>query len=76
MQKECQRASTDANRDDPLLAEATAEADWRMVLQIDTDDSRNSAFMWGDVGRLYFWMRRSDLTARDFDRAWLILQCS
>jgi uncharacterized protein YwqG len=76
MQKECQRASTNADPDDPVLAEATADANWRMVLQIDTDDARNRYFMWGDVGRLYFWMRKCDLAARDFDSAWMILQCS
>ena len=32
--------------------------------------------MWGDVGRLYFWIRDADLRARRFDATWLILQCS
>jgi uncharacterized protein YwqG len=34
-----------------------------------------AGMMWGDAGRIYFWIRREDLLARDFDRSWLILQC-
>jgi uncharacterized protein YwqG len=29
----------------------------------------------GDAGRLYFWIRKLDLRARDFSRIWMILQC-
>lgn len=47
--------------------------DWRLLLQIDTDD--NAGMMWGDVGRLYFWMRQRDLQAARFEEAWCILQC-
>lgn len=32
--------------------------------------------MWGDVGRIYFWIREQDLKNFDFDKTWLILQCS
>lgn len=32
--------------------------------------------MWGDLGRLYFWIRDDDLAARRFEKAWLILQCT
>lgn len=31
--------------------------------------------MWGDVGRLYYWIRREDLAQRRFDKVWLVLQC-
>ena len=31
--------------------------------------------MFGDCGRIYFYIRREDLLARRFDRAWLVLQC-
>jgi uncharacterized protein YwqG len=30
---------------------------------------------WGDVGRIYFWIRAADLEARDFSRVHLSLQC-
>lgn len=48
--------------------------DWVLLLQLDSDD--DLGWCWGDVGRLYFWIRRADLQAHRFDQAWLILQCS
>lgn len=49
-------------------------SEWRLLLQIDTDD--DLGMMWGDCGRLYYWIRGEDLLRCAFDRAWLILQCS
>jgi uncharacterized protein YwqG len=48
--------------------------DWELLLQIDTDEE-GPGWMWGDVGRLYFWLRKDDLVARRFEKAWLVLQC-
>jgi uncharacterized protein YwqG len=48
-------------------------ASWRLLLQVDTDD--DLGWMWGDAGRLYYAMRQEDLMARDFGRAWMVLQC-
>jgi uncharacterized protein YwqG len=50
-------------------------ADWRLLLQIDTDEE-GPDWMWGDCGRLYFWIRREDLARRDFSGVWVVLQCS
>lgn len=50
-----------------------AAASWRLLLQIDSDD--HAGMMWGDSGRIYFWIRREDLARRDFDGVWCILQC-
>lgn len=47
--------------------------DWRLLLQVDSESS--AGMMWGDVGRIYWWIRRADLASRRFDRAWLVLQC-
>jgi len=49
-------------------------SDWRLLLQVDTDEE-GPGWMWGDTGRIYFWIRRQDLAARMFERSWLILQC-
>jgi hypothetical protein len=29
----------------------------------------------GDAGRVYFWARRQDIEASDFEGSWAILQC-
>lgn len=48
-------------------------AAWRLLLQVDSQEE--AGMMWGDVGRLYYWIRHADLLARDSDLSWLILQC-
>jgi uncharacterized protein YwqG len=48
--------------------------EWRLLLQIDSDDVLGSE--WGDTGRVYFWIRDRDLAARRFDSAWHVMQCS
>jgi uncharacterized protein YwqG len=49
-----------------------AATDWRLLLQVDSDDH---GMMWGDVGHIFFWIRKQDLAERDFSKCWLILQC-
>jgi hypothetical protein len=51
-----------------------APADWQHLLQIDSDEG-SPGWMWGGSGRIHFWIRRTDLAARAFEKAWLILQC-
>ncbi len=46
--------------------------DWTLLLQIDDDE--DAGMQWGDLARLYFWIRAADLRARNFDRVWVILQ--
>lgn len=80
MQVECQLVSHGIGTgdptayDDPRAETLVDEADeWRLLFQLDSDD--DAGMMWGDCGRLYFWMRGGDLEARRFERAWMILQC-
>lgn len=47
--------------------------DWLLLLQLDSDDE--ARIMWGDLGMLYFWIRRDDLQNRRFDKVWMTLQC-
>jgi len=47
--------------------------DWILLLQLDSDEDAD--MMWGDGGRLYFWIRQADLAKRDFSKVWMILQC-
>ncbi len=59
---------------DPAILELLDGAGaWRMLLQLDSDDI--PGFMWGDAGRLYFWIRNDSLERHDFDDVWVILQC-
>lgn len=47
--------------------------DWILLLQLDSDDV--VGLEWGDAGMLYYWIRKQDLAAREFDRVWMTLQC-
>ena len=47
--------------------------DWELLLQIDSDP--NASMMWGDCGEIYYWIPRKELQERNFDAAWMILQC-
>ena len=61
--------------EDPRRAELEKGAiDWQLLLQIDSDEE-NAGMIWGDVGRLYFWIRRDDLKKRAFENVWMVLQC-
>lgn len=57
----------------PEEALAAGALDWRLLLQIDTDE--DAGMMWGDCGTLYYWIKEDDLRAAAFDKSWLILQC-
>lgn len=48
--------------------------EWQLLLQIDSDDKAN--MLWGDVGMLYWCIRREDLRHRRFDRVIVTMQCS
>jgi uncharacterized protein YwqG len=48
--------------------------DWNLLLQIDSEEDK-TGMMWGDAGRLYFWIKEQDLKNLNFDKSWFILQC-
>jgi uncharacterized protein YwqG len=81
MELECQLASNGVYCGGPEGYESekakhlqSGAADWRLLLQIDTDEE-GPGWMWGDVGRIYFWIKEHDLKNLRFRDAWLILQC-
>lgn len=80
MQLECQLVSNGlycgdgSGYNDPRRFELQKGVeDWVLLLQLGSDEI--AEMMWGDCGRLYFWIRRQDLIERRFDKAWMILQC-
>ncbi len=80
MELECQLASNglycgnQSGYEDPRASALEAgAADWKLLLQIDTDDDLE--VMWGDDGRLYFWVREDEAKQCDFSNAWVVLQC-
>ena len=60
---------------DPMAKFLEPESEnWRLLLQVDSNDE--NGMVWGDCGRLYFWIRKQDLLNKNFDKAWFILQCT
>ena len=49
--------------------------DWTLLFQLDTVEQEGFSLMFGDGGRIYFYIRKEDLRAKRFDRIWLVLQC-
>lgn len=81
MQLECQLVANGlycgdtSGYDDPRADELRPGAsEWRLLLQVDSDD--RAQMMWGDVGRLYYWLPREAIDHGDWGSAWMILQCS
>ena len=62
----------DGYSDERVAALEPGATDWRLLLQIDSDDS--AGLMWGDTGTLYVWVREQDARAGDFSRVWTIVQ--
>jgi len=63
------------NMPEPVLPafSAVQEADWRLLLQVDSDEN---GMTWGDVGRIYFGLPRQALATRDFSQTIAELQCT
>ena len=46
---------------------------WHLLLQLDSNDE-TANMLWGQAGRLFFWIREEDLKQQNFEKAWAILQ--
>lgn len=49
--------------------------DWRILLELETDFD-GPGWMWGDLGKVFYWIKRDALAAREFEKCWGIMQCS
>lgn len=56
-------------------AEQWSARDWLPLFQLDSVYDGDFELMFGDCGRIYYYIRRDDLAAGKFDDVWLILQC-
>lgn len=81
MEEECQLVTNGlfcgdpSGYNDPRAKVLRKDSDkWRLLLQIDSIEI--AGMMWGDVGRLYFWIKEDDLKNKAFDKTWFVLQCS
>lgn len=81
MRLECQLASNglycgdeSGYKDPRAKALEPGAEDWQLLLQLDTDD--RAGMLWGDLGTLYFWIKKQDLAEGRFDQAWMVLQCT
>ena len=78
MQRHCQLVSQGFNLSGSArnpyrrVLEASA-ADWRLLFQFASDSDIDS--QWGDMGLIFFWIRKSALKEKQFDQIWTILQC-
>lgn len=82
MEQECQSVThglyfgdATASFDPEFAALAPGASAWRCLLQLDTDED-GPGWMWGDCGRVYFWMPGEAIQQAQFNKAWMILQCS
>ena len=83
MEFECEKVSRGLydGRPDEISEELTAEIeaasqDWILLFQMGTVEEGDFELMFGDVGHIYYWIRKQDLATGNFDNVWLILQCS
>jgi len=79
MELECQLVSngvylgTSEAYKTPQASQLTPGAsDWVLLAQLEYDD--DLGWMWEDLGRIYWWLRRQDAAAGRPDRCWGILQ--
>jgi uncharacterized protein YwqG len=48
---------------------------WQLLFQLGTIELDGYELMFGDCGRIYFYIKKDDLKRCNFENCWLILQC-
>jgi uncharacterized protein YwqG len=81
MELECELVTNGLSIDDPknykgprAKALEPGARNWRLLLQLDSNEE--AEMMWGDLGRIYFWIKKDDLRDRQFDKCWFAFQCT
>jgi uncharacterized protein YwqG len=46
--------------------------DWQLLFQVDDDEKAGTE--WGDVGRIYFWIKKKALQTRNFGQTYAFYQ--
>ena len=59
-----------ANISASIMEKGSAD-DWVLLLEVDSQ----LGLMWGDAGRLYFYVHKDDLKATNFSDVWMEFQC-
>ena len=56
---------------------AKSAGHWRLLFQSASisRDKMQPEMMWGDLGHLYFCIKKDDLAAKNFSNVWLEQQC-
>ena len=52
-----------------------ASEEWTLLFQLDTVRKNGFELMFGDDGRIFYYIRKDDLKNKNFENIWLILQC-
>lgn len=72
----CGNPESYRNTPDEVTASIQNEAkNWTLLLQLYTIETDDFEWMFGDCGMIYFYIKREDLAARRFDKAWYAVQC-
>lgn len=78
MEFECEQVTngyTWKDTQNETIRQAIKERQYEWTLLFQLDSEREPDMCWGDVGRLFFWIRKSDLKNHRFDKTWMMLQC-
>ncbi len=72
----CGDAKSYRNTPEDVKADISkAASEWILLFQMASIQEDDFELMFGDVGNLYFYIRKDDLKAKRFDKAWLVSQC-
>lgn len=85
MLSECERISRGLYCGNPESYEKTskeekeaikkAQTEWILLFQMASISDEGYELMFGDLGNLYFYIRKDDLKNKSFENVWLVLQC-